>query len=105
MAKAWCELATRLSVSSPHPKYRMAAVLVKGGRVLSHATNGRSWGAHAELRALKKCANAEGAIAIVIRDGGGCSEPCDMCWLALREAGVRKVFCVDQNLKVQCYPM
>jgi pyrimidine deaminase RibD-like protein len=86
----WYALARKLAVESPHPGYTMAAVIVRGGRVVAHATNGARRGQHAERRALR-LADAKGATIYVARADGGCSKPCELCYKAIVESGAATI--------------
>lgn len=86
-------LALRLTSKSGHPKYKMAAVLIKGGAVVSVAVNLHRWGKHAEVRCLRP--GVTGDLLVVARKGGRCSKPCPSCEKAIRKAGVAKVVYID----------
>jgi deoxycytidylate deaminase len=87
--KSYFSIALRLTSKSKHPKHRMAAVLIRGGAVVSVAVNLHAWGRHAELRCLR--GKAKGDLLVVARSGGRCSKPCKTCEKAIRKAGVTKV--------------
>lgn len=88
----WLNLAFRISRRSKHPKQRMAAVVVLGGRVLSLAVNSPRWGHHAELRAIARATCTAGATMVVSRStGDGLAKPCVMCAKAIRAAGFARV--------------
>lgn len=91
----WYDLALRVTEDSSHPKHHMAAVVARGGVVLSVATNGRRERQHAEARALRACKDAHGATVYVAREGGRASRPCPRCMQELRLAGVQKVYWAD----------
>lgn len=96
----WLELAARLAKESRHSK-KMAAVVVKGGRVLALACNYVIPGRHAEIRALgrRKC-GYEGATLIVMRDGGGVSKPCRMCFKRIQETGVSRIVFTNEEGRI-----
>lgn len=96
-----------LSLNS-NMKQRHGAVVVKGGRVLSHGWNLlkndpnnvsdehliRFCSVHAERMALARCKNAVGATVYVARNKSGKarhSKPCDACHEALEAAGIARV--------------
>lgn len=89
------KIALKLCEDSDHTKHKMAAVLVKGGAVVSKATNRQLWGAHAEKRALHarrtRRAWANGGTLYVARLGGRMSRPCEACLNVLRKLGIDKV--------------
>lgn len=106
--KALLAQAVDLAFTSTH-RFKHGAVLVKGGRVISRATNKSrvhdSWvkfqdrencGVHAEAAALSRVGNsAKGAVMYVARvnphGNPANSKPCPNCHKALVDAGVSKV--------------
>lgn len=98
----WINLAVQQALMAPHDKWRVGAVLVSSGRVLSTGFNryrndpsqvepgGVSY--HAEQVALRKAGDAQGAtiyIARVTRSGLiGLAKPCEMCQELLATHGV-----------------
>src|SRR5689334_16430932 len=94
---AYMRLALRLAVKSNHPKYKMASVVVMGGRVVAHATNHHTWGKHCEIRSLKRCGDADGATVYVARVGGKMSKPCPMCQKLLKEYNVKCAVYMDKD--------
>ena len=100
--------ALTLAQTSSH-RFKHGAILVKGGRVISRATNKSrvhdAWvkfqerencGVHAEVAALSRVGNqAKGAVMYVarVRPQGvsANSKPCPHCHKALVDAGVSKV--------------
>lgn len=84
-------IALRLSSKSDHNKHKMAAVLVKGGAILSKATNKNTWGAHAEKRALKRAQCALGATLYIARENCRTSKPCPNCLNLLKQLGIKKI--------------
>lgn len=106
--KALLSQALDLALTSSH-RFKHGAILVKGGRVITRATNKSrvhdSWvkfqerekcGIHAEAAALARVGNqAKGAVMYVARVNQGGkpanSKPCPNCHKALVEAGVSKV--------------
>lgn len=81
-------VAHKLSFTGSHSnkKFRMAAVVAKGGAVLSVGANIRDH--HAEMRALRPHRCFEGATIYVARTTGGVSRPCDDCMRLIRNAGL-----------------
>ena len=100
-----------------YPKFRMAAVVVKGGSVLACGHNklntdpalvadsDRSLhkvAVHAEADALKQCGNPKGSTVYVARIGRngkvGMARPCCRCQTQLINAGVtRAVYTISEN--------
>ena len=91
----WLNLAFRKSSLSNHPRHKMAAVVVRGGAVLSAVPNlSRRW-CHAEARCLARARGADsngarGATIFVVHGKGNCSKPCPRCEALIREAGIKK---------------
>ncbi len=92
---SWLKFAMKLTNKSTHPRYRHASVIVRGGRVLSHAANTGRRTRHAELRSIDRAADLTGATLYSVRDPGGCSRPCPRCERAIREAGIARVVYYD----------
>lgn len=98
----WLDSAVNLTSLAKHEQWRVGALLVKGGRVLSMGVNryrnhpskvgieGVSY--HAEEVALKRAGDARGAtiyVARVTRSGiMGLARPCERCQELLAEHGV-----------------
>jgi pyrimidine deaminase RibD-like protein len=98
----WLNYAVDVSSTATHYQWRVGAVLVKGGRVLSMGVNryrnlpsqvdleGVSY--HAEEVALKRAGDVEGAtifVARVTRSGHlGLAKPCERCQELLHAHGV-----------------
>ena len=95
----WFNVALKLTKHSGHKKHKMAAVLVRGGSVMSKNVNLGLEGQHAETRALKHPCLA-GTTLYIARAGGKMSRPCKKCWTALRASGVTKVVYADWNGKL-----
>lgn len=101
-------LAANLAQSS-ECSFRHGAVVVKGGRVVSTGINRfknhplsvspehikSHCSVHAEVDALRKLKDAKGATIYVARIGRRgdkmLSRPCNMCYIAIRDAGVAKI--------------
>jgi deoxycytidylate deaminase len=99
----WFNLARRMATLSQHKGYRMAAVAVQGGRVISSSINGVNVGQHAERRALRH-PGIKGSTVYVARDDGGISRPCIHCQARLIQAGVSRVVYAgwDGKLIMEC---
>lgn len=78
---------------------RMAAVVVRGGQVLSFATNHHH--RHAEARALRPHMDYTGATVYVMRLNKKVSKPCPECQNALKAAGIRKAVYVNLTCSVE----
>lgn len=94
--KKWIKLALKIAEQSSHNKYRMGAVIVSGGRVLSSASNfGRlghkNYCGHAEARAIRKAGNCVGATIIICRIGMGISKPCSRCMRIIQNAKIDNI--------------
>ena len=89
------EVALKLCNSSNHIKHKMAAVVVRGGAVLSKATNKSAWGAHAEKRALQNLNCAKGAIIFIARNRNRMSRPCTECLNLIKALGIKKIIYSD----------
>lgn len=90
-------IAYKATVDSTHPEQQMAAVVMRGGSILSVAANGHQYGAHCERRALRPHNNYVGATIIVVRSNGGCSKPCIKCQRLIITAGIKRVVYVNRN--------
>lgn len=87
----WYKIALKEAARSNRPKYKMAAAIIKSGRVLSVATNGSRTGRHAEMRAITGL-NFTGAIMYIARHGGEeMSRPCRACFMLIKSAGIKKI--------------
>lgn len=93
----WFSRALKKSKNSKHPKQKMAALVVKSGRVLAMAVNGKRTGRHAEVRAVAQDRDFEGATIYVARLGKGISKPCRSCFLLIKQAGIKKMVFVDED--------
>lgn len=86
--------AIRLANQSEHFQ-PMGAIALKGGAVVSKATNGNKFGLHAEWRALR--GKGEADTIIVARHNGGMSRPCLECQKVLRDRGVYRMIYGNRN--------
>lgn len=96
------KIALKLTTQSSHKKHKMAAVVVRGGAILSKATNTPLWGGHAEKRALQ-CLNqikANGATIYIARLSGGMSRPCAQCLNRIRTIGIKYIVYADWRGKL-----
>lgn len=101
----WLRLAIAQAEVAPHDQWRVGAVLIRGGSVLSSGFNryrndpalvsldGVSY--HAEESTIRKAGNPHGAtlyVARVKRDGAlGLAKPCLKCQQIMQSAGVHTV--------------
>lgn len=102
--------AMTVAADSPHPKWFMGAIVVRGSRVVSTAYNVRKnspalmdgapgTSEHAEAAAIRKLTyqadRAEGAtlyVARVSKTGAPrLARPCSACWHKILAAGVRNI--------------
>lgn len=97
--RRWYDLALRLCRESQHSK-RMAAVVVRGGNVLSCGVNRKERYQHAEIRALRKKGDFAGATIFIARDGNRMSRPCDMCLDIIRKAKIRQIVYANWDREV-----
>lgn len=89
----WMRAARRIALRSPHPKHRMAAIVLAGGRILASATNRGPHGGHAEAVALRgyETGRFKGATIVVVRvlgEGVGMSRPCLRCEQLIRRSRI-----------------
>jgi deoxycytidylate deaminase len=87
--------ASRVAGKSNHSSFMHAAILVKGGSIISTAAN--KGHKHAEVLCISKCANLRGTTLISIRitKGGkllAMAKPCPNCERFLKEKGIKTVF-------------
>jgi len=107
-----------------YPKWRLSAVIVKGGAVLSVGqsklrTNPavcdfdepgvrERVSIHAEMDALKRCGNPKGAVIYVARIGRsndiGLAKPCRSCQKKLIAAGIKRVVYTINNVEYGVWP-
>ena len=110
--RRYLKLAKNVAMSS-NERMKHGAVIVKGGRVLSVGINKfrnhpliipshqvkTSCSVHAEIDALRKIKNANGAtiyVARINKEGvSRLSRPCKYCYDAIRSAGITKIIYTD----------
>jgi tRNA(Arg) A34 adenosine deaminase TadA len=101
----WLRLAILQAEQAPHAQWRVGAVLVRGGSVLSSGFNryrndpslveldGVSY--HAEEAAIRRAGDPDGAtlyVARIKRDGDlGMAKPCQKCQQIILDTGVHTV--------------
>lgn len=88
-------LLTKVAAKSNHRQHRMAALLMKGGKVIDvHENNDHIHAEHAVLnRAWRSGANGTTLVVIRIKASGklGMAKPCQICQARMASAGVKKV--------------
>jgi pyrimidine deaminase RibD-like protein len=98
MSKKFIRLANKAAEESKHEQHFMAAVVVKGGAVMSQAANGASGRGHAEARALRPHRDYKGATIYIVRlNGRKISKPCPHCTQKIKEAGISEVVFIDTD--------
>jgi tRNA(Arg) A34 adenosine deaminase TadA len=114
--KSFLSTAAKAALSSSY-KFRMAAMIVKSGRVLSINTNlnkrspttpPNRWSTHAEIRALRSASETKDTtlyIARIAKNGDyACAKPCAWCMEHILTAKVdRVVFTVNNDFSSSFY--
>ena len=93
----WIAQALKVASRSTHPRHRLGALVLRGGHVVASACNTGRWHRCAERRALRPHGDWVGCTLLVVRLGGRCSKPCLGCQLAIKEAGIKEVFYVNEK--------
>jgi len=102
--------ASKIALTSDY-RFRMAALIVKSGRVLGGDVNvpritpdtpPKRCSTHAEIRALKSTKNTVGSTIyiarLILNDNQAIAKPCVWCLESIIDAGVSKVvFTTDNN--------
>lgn len=108
---SFLRLAGKTALLSQHHNFRLGAVVVKSGRVLSQGVNvkGRTQytpprreSIHAEVNALRGLSDCEGTTVYVARldafDRLALAKPCEHCVEHMLENGVKRVvFSISEN--------
>lgn len=89
----YLKLAHTISYTSTAINQKMAAVVVKGGAILSVGVNLNY--KHAERRALLPHRDYEGATIYVMRTNSKCSRPCDACQKLLIRAKIKRAIYIS----------
>ena len=84
------DLARQASYESTAIQQKMAAVVVRGGKVISIGINLKN--KHAEARALRPHLDLEDCDIYVMRSNGRISRPCKDCQALIIAAGIRRAF-------------
>lgn len=95
------KIAFKIAAQSPHPHHKMAAVVVKGGAIISSAPNIGRWGHCCERRALRPNMDYKGATLYVVRSNRRISKPCEACWKLIKESGIKSVVFVNIDAKIE----
>lgn len=83
------------------PFHKLAAVVVRGGAVVSSGINLNRRGRCAERRALRPNQDFVGCTLYVVRSNGRISKPCSHCMKAIGEAGIKWVVFVNAEQKTE----
>lgn len=96
-------IAFKMSKYSNHKLHKHASLVCRGGAIISSATNlaYRECG-HAERRALRPKRDFSGASLYIVRQSGGLSKPCKACAEVIVNAGIKKVYFIDENRNFTC---
>lgn len=106
--RRWIAVAKKMLLYSNHPKYKMVAILVKGGKIVSMGTNSlgppaffiryaENRGRHAEVRCLfgldKKYTKGATLYVVGLTAVGNIilSRPCKGCEDFIKRMGLRRV--------------
>lgn len=103
MKRYWFNLAIKAAKGSNCEKYKLGAVVMRGGAVISVGCNrmypGHNGSIHAEVSALKRNLDLKGATLFVVRvlkNGEiACSKPCVECEDAIVRSGLKNIWYVD----------
>lgn len=88
-------LALEVSEESNNKHFKLGAVVVKGGRVLSKAAN-KGWN-DAEARALRPHVDFSGATIIVMRRNRRTSKPCASCMEKIFKAKISNIIYTNRD--------
>jgi cytidine deaminase len=98
-------LVARLTAKSNHKVFRHCAIIIRGGAIVSSASNHNT--THAEVAALNRLWPSERrgtkVWSIRLTRGGklGMAKPCPNCLRYLRESGVKVVYYSDSRGDIQ----
>jgi deoxycytidylate deaminase len=93
----WIEFARKVGLESPHPKFRLGAVVCRGGQVLAFAPNLARWGRCAERRCLVRNIDFRGATIYIVRTNFRMSRPCVHCLERIKETGIKKMVYLNDS--------
>jgi deoxycytidylate deaminase len=90
------KLASKITAKSTHKQYNHAAIILKGGKIISAQSNTDTM--HAEVMTINRAWKSKlvGTTMVVVRirrdnKGLGMSKPCNKCLRKIKEAGIKKV--------------
>jgi deoxycytidylate deaminase len=108
--------ATKQAFNSNHHRFRLGAIVVKSGRVLSHGINipkkspitpPYRESIHAEVNAIRNAKNPSGATLYVARlsatDELAIAKPCEYCVEHMIENGIQRVVYSVSNNNAESY--
>lgn len=95
--KRWINTAHKLALKSDHPQFKLGAVIVKGGSLISSAANMNRFQQHAEFRSISPYQDYTGAKLYVVRKDYRSSFPCLMCLTSILNAGIKDIYFHDRD--------
>jgi deoxycytidylate deaminase len=106
--KKMINIAYKATGNSTHANHQMAAIIIRGGAILSVAANTCGPGDLesykglycCERKALRKHVDYSGATLIVVRANGKCSKPCTKCAVLIKAAKIKRVVYVNMAGKL-----
>ncbi len=93
------KLAHKIAFTGRNRHHRMGCYVVRGGSVLSKASN-HDWN-HAEEVALRKHGDYRGAKLYIARTNHRISKPCPACMTKIKAAGIVAIIYVNKDQKLQ----
>lgn len=99
-------LGQKLALVSPHPRFKHAALVLRGGALLAQGYNHD--GRHAEVVALSKLwpSKRRGTTLLSLRmgpEGLAMARPCAECARFLADAGVERVYFSNRAGEIELY--
>lgn len=95
------KIAYKMADRSGADKYKLAALVVRGGAIVSSSTNLGRYGRCAERRALRPHLDLEGCTLYVVRAKGYVSKPCGKCMRAIAASGIKWVVYINELRQVE----
>jgi len=105
--RRWIRSALKIAKYGRHPEYKFGALVIKGGSVISRATNySRPFGLynrgfHAEERVLNESKDYRGATLVVacktLNGRNHISKPCSNCMKLIEEKGIAKIIYLNRE--------
>jgi deoxycytidylate deaminase len=95
------KIAYKMADRSGADNHKLAALVVRGGAIISSSTNLGRYGRCAERRALRPHLDLEGCTLYVVRAKGYVSKPCGKCMRAIAEAGIKWVVYINELRQVE----